>query len=82
MKGHFALFIIGAEVGLKTGPIRVLGVVVVWVRVIDLVFSLVENLELHEVEALLDQVHVAEVLEMQYEFCDCPERHLSEINRL
>ena len=39
-------------------------VVVVWIRIKYFVVFLVEYLELHEVQALLDQVHVSKVLQV------------------
>lgn len=41
---------------------RVFRIVMIWISVVDLVVLLVEDLELHEVQALLDQVDVPEVL--------------------
>ena len=54
----------------------VLRVVVVGIGIEYLVVLLVEYLELHEVEALLDEVDVPKVLQVQHELCYCPKRHL------
>ena len=45
---------------------------VIRIRVVDLFIVLVEDLELEEVDALLEQVHIAEVLHMQHKLCACP----------
>lgn len=49
---------------------RVFRIVMIWISVVDLVVLLVEDLELHEVQALLDQVDVPEVLQMEDKLCD------------
>ena len=42
----------------------VLRIVVIRVGVIDFVVFLIEDLELHEVEALLDEINISEVFQM------------------
>ena len=48
---------------------------VVGVRVVYLLCVLVIDLELDEIDALLEEVHVAEVLQVEDEFSARPVRH-------
>lgn len=51
--------------------VRVFGVVVVGIRVKYLIILLIEYLELHEIETLLDEINISEMLQMQNELGNC-----------
>lgn len=61
---NFACTFIGTMACRLVNHLRVLGVVVVRIGIIDLVLSLIKDLELHEVETLLNEVDISEVLQM------------------
>lgn len=44
--------------------LRVFCVMVIWISVVNFVVLLIKDLKLHEVQALLDQVHITEVLQV------------------
>ena len=47
----------------------------IWAGVVNFIGLLVEDLELEEVQALLDEVYVSEVFQMEYELDDSAVRH-------
>ena len=61
VEGYFVLFFLLLQ-------FRVFALVVVRVGIVHLVPLLVENLDFHEVNALLDQIDVSEVLQVDHEF--------------
>ena len=63
VEGYFVFFFLLLQ-------FRVFALVVVWVGVVHFVPLLVENLDFHEVDALLDQVDVSKVLQVDHEFHD------------
>ena len=84
MEWHFACFIFRTNILSHAQSIRVLRIVVVRIRVVNLVFSLVENLEFHKVETLLYEVDISKMLQVQNKLSDCSQRHImvftSDIN--
>ena len=64
MEWDLTCFIVGANVLSHAQSIRVLCIVVVRIRVVNLVFSLVENLEFHKVETLLYEIDISKMLQV------------------
>lgn len=83
MKGNFSILLLisSATTSLINDDLGVLRLVMVRASVVNFVGLLVEYFELHKVEALLNQVNVAEVLEMQDELDNGAIRHVVNVSR-
>ena len=55
------------------------GFEVIRIRIINVLGVLIKDLELQEVDALLEEIYITEIFQMQYELCSCSVRHYKEI---